>query len=354
MGSIQGKMTVDLYANPDPFVQGMKAAENAAKKSGGGIAASIEKINAKQMKNIAGGLLKNLGVIGAIDAGLKIADDMVKGFQDGSIKGFGGAIEALGKTIVQNLESIPIAGALGRLIAAGVDAVSGGTMSQENTQIASRGEAAKNQQNVIEFDRIKKMREAADAEVVNKQIKEKAEKEKEAIDKSNKEYEFFHAKRLTSLEEIKKIETDLRHITMSERDIEIERIKALPQLKNSEKERAIAAYDQLKATEKRIETEKEMAEIKAKTAEDDIKNAIKAREVNDQTIEQSQKDVLDLSKNNMATVDSAIGSIKVAGSQDFSKSTEMALAQKTLTNAIELKKTMDSVDKTLKTMGGVT
>ena len=45
MGSIQGKMTVDLYANPDPFVQGMKAAENAAKKSGHGIAASIEKIN---------------------------------------------------------------------------------------------------------------------------------------------------------------------------------------------------------------------------------------------------------------------------------------------------------------------
>ena len=354
MGSIQGKMTVDLYANPDPFVQGMKAAENAAKKSGGGIAASIEKINAKQMKNIAGGLLKNLGVIGAIDAGLKIADDMVKGFQDGSIKGFGGAIEALGKTIVQNLESIPIAGALGRLIAAGVDAVSGGTMSQENKQIASRGEAAENQKNVIEFDRIKKMRQAADAEVVNKKVNEKAEKEKKAIEASNKAYEFFHAKRLKSLDEIERIETELRHITMSERDIEIERINALPQLMKAEKERAIAAYDQLKATEKRIEAEKELAETKAQTAEDDIKNTIKAREVNNETIQQSQKDILDLSKNNMATVDSAIGSIKVAGSQDFSKSTEMALAQKTLTNAIELKKYMESMDKTLKTMGGVT
>lgn len=354
MGSIQGKMTVDLYANPDPFVQGMKAAENAAKKSGGGIAASIEKINAKQMKNLAGGLLKNIGVIGAIDAGLKIADDMVKGFQDGSIKGFGGAIEALGKTIVQNLESIPIAGALGRLIAAGVDAVSGGTMSQENTQIASRGEAAKNQQNVIEFDRIKKMREAADAEVVNKQIKEKAEKEKEAIDKSNKAYEFFHAKRLTSLKEIEEIETELRHITMSERDIEIERIKALPQLKNAEKDRAIAAYDQLQAAIAIIEAEKELQKTKEKTAQDAIDNAVKAREQNEESIENSKSDILNLSKNNMATVDSAIGSIKVAGSQDFSKSTEMALAQKTLSNAIELKKTMDSVDKTLKTMGGVT
>ena len=52
---VTGKMTVDLYANPDPFVQGMKAAENAAKKSGAGIAGDIAKINQKQLKNAATG-----------------------------------------------------------------------------------------------------------------------------------------------------------------------------------------------------------------------------------------------------------------------------------------------------------
>ena len=90
---VTGKMTVDLYANPDPFVQGMKAAENAAKKSGHGIAASIEKINAKQMKNLGHEILGGLGVIGMADAGAKMALEMIKGFKDGSEKGLSGAME---------------------------------------------------------------------------------------------------------------------------------------------------------------------------------------------------------------------------------------------------------------------
>ena len=125
---VTGKMTVDLYANPDPFVQGMKAAENAAKKSGSGIAGHIAKINAKQMKGAVGGLLGGLGAIGLIDAGLNAANELVKGFRDGSIKGFGDAVTAIGQTIATTLEGLPIVGSGGKLIASMLDA--GGYMGR--------------------------------------------------------------------------------------------------------------------------------------------------------------------------------------------------------------------------------
>lgn len=112
------------------------------------------------------------------------------------------------------------------------------------------------------------------------------------------------------------------------------------------KKQLMQEFDALEAVKKTADAKQEAAQ----QAADDLK----ASAILETDIATAKKHVNDLSKNNMATVDSAIGSIKVAGSQDFSKSTEMALAQKTLANAIELKKTMDSVDKTLKTMGGVT
>jgi len=110
MGSIQGKMTVDLYANPDPFIQGMKAAENSAKKSGEGIAGHISKINAKQLKGLTHELLGGLGTIGLVDEGAKMALELVKGFKEGSVKNFSDAVSVLGNTLVSGLKAIPIAG----------------------------------------------------------------------------------------------------------------------------------------------------------------------------------------------------------------------------------------------------
>ena len=110
MGSIQGKMTVDLYANPDPFIQGMKAAENSAKKSGEGIAGHISKINAKQLKGLTHEVLGGLGTIGLIDEGAKMALELVKGFKEGSVKNFSDAVSVVGNTLVTGLKAIPIAG----------------------------------------------------------------------------------------------------------------------------------------------------------------------------------------------------------------------------------------------------
>jgi len=314
MGSIKGKLEVDLYANPDPMIQGFMKGEQAAKRASGSIGESIDKINKKQMKNIGAGLLGNLGILGALDAGTKIADEMVKGFQDGSIKGFGGAIEALGTTIVKNLENIPIAGALGRLIAAGVDAVSGKTMGQEGKQIASRGEFDEKNKAAIEFARIKKIRDDADLEMEKKL----AEPGIKAAQEEQKIREKLDAQQKSSLKEIQNIKDDLRHATMSERDIEIERIQALPQLVQRQKDEAIAIYDQLQATKARIDAEKQLAETKAKAHEDDIKNFDKAQEQQDKAAE-DYKTKLEENKQQAAMastntdVSTALGSIKVAG-----------------------------------------
>ena len=110
MGSIQGKMTVDLYANPDPFIQGMKAAENSAKKSGAGIAGQLEKINAKQMKNVVGGALKTVGVIGAIETGEQIMLATIKGMADGTVKGMADFGMVAANAVTSVIKGIPVLG----------------------------------------------------------------------------------------------------------------------------------------------------------------------------------------------------------------------------------------------------
>jgi hypothetical protein len=152
--AVTGKMTVDLYANSDPFVRGMKAAADAAKKSGSGIAGSIEKINSKQLKSISGNLLGSIGIIGALHAGAKMANELVKGFKDGTLTGLEDAFVHVGNAFAEFAKNLPIAGALGEMIARGiVDPLTGGTMAQESAQEGSRGEFAKNQKRIAEEDK---------------------------------------------------------------------------------------------------------------------------------------------------------------------------------------------------------
>ena len=377
MGSIKGKLEVDLYANPDPMIQGFMKGEQAAKRASGSIGESIDKINKKQMKNIGAGLLGNLGILGALNAGTKIADEMVKGFQDGSIKGFGGAIEALGTTLVKNLENIPIAGALGRLIAAGVDAVSGGTMSQEGKQQGSRGEYDEKNKAAIEFERIKKIRDDADAEVIKKDADAKTAAAKKTADEEGRIRKFYDDQQTSSLKEVQKIKDDLRHSTMSERDIEIERIQALPQLVQRQKDEAIAAYDQLQAEKAKIIAQKESDNAKEKSAKEDLERiekikdaeieakqdardeAIKAYEdyqeaqdVFAKTAEELDKKAAGVSAT--TSVDTAIGSVKIAGASDFSVQKEMDIAQSTLKEAKNQSDYLKSIDESLHKLGGTT
>lgn len=457
MGSIQGKMTVDLYANPDPFVQGMKAAENAAKKSGGGIAASIEKINAKQMKNLGHEILGGLGVIGMVDAGSKMALEMINGFKNGSEKGLSGAMEIIGNSLITTIKSIPIAGTfyeIGKSIgewASGVDAanasiVRSNEQMKRTTNIVSNLRKLQSPENEIKSQQEKNdqfgqspemiaqesMRQKKLVELKNlsdSQMKDAQEKTKEKMTefdaqqankkrsggrfnrapsdeqfaKNRKEYEEkigleldkqYKAIASQTEDHKKMIELDVQDLVVlqqkgkaqqdlaqfykdsanelkaqndqqaataewvekqHQRYLDLGRTKRMiyelelqshKGMTDAGKKQLMQEFDALEAVKKTADAKQEAAQ----QAADDLK----ASAILETDIATAKKHVNDLSKNNMATVDSAIGSIKVAGSQDFSKSTEMALAQKTLANAIELKKTMDSVDKTLKTMGGGT
>jgi len=124
--AVTGKLQVDLYANPDPFVQGMKAAENSAKKSGEGIAGHLDKINKKQMKNIGHELLGGLGTIGLADAGLKMGAELMQGLNDGTVKTFGQGVKKVGDALIGFIESIPVAGAALKLGQSIRMAISGG------------------------------------------------------------------------------------------------------------------------------------------------------------------------------------------------------------------------------------
>lgn len=357
---VTGKMTVDLYANPDPFVQGMKAAENAAKKSGSGIAGSIEKINAKQLKSISGNLLGSIGIIGALDAGAKMANELVKGFKDGTLTGLQDAFVHIGNAFAEFANNLPIAGPLGEMIARGiVDPLSGGTMAQESAQQGSRGEFAKKQKEIAEMDRGRAMRAAGDKEYADKIARESAAKQKKLDDEDAKISKFYHDQRISSEEEILKIKDDLRKASMSERDIEFERIQNLKTLPQYLKDEGKAAYDELVALQKKLDLEKEVSKQNKKSQEDSNKEALdaqedlaKARQAYAET--EAQLNAQAAGTSNVEGLSTAIGSIKVAGSTDFSIEKQMDIAKQQL-NAAELHTDiLQEIADSLNAMGATT
>ena len=367
--AVTGKMTVDLYANPDPFVQGMKAAENAAKKSGAGIAGQLEKINAKQMKGAVGGLLGGLGAIGLIDAGLNAANELVKGFRDGSIKGFGDAVTAIGQTIATTLEGLPIVGSGGKLIASMLDAggYMGGAMGAEQDQQQSRIDAA-----AKEKERASAAQYAMRIEAEKLQLETELQKIKDGtffIEKSSAELakqalsdrmmnagmslnEIYIAKQLydqglsdkkldddaaaaaiTAKNELASAQKTLNDLqdqatrsTMSVRDAELDRLASMSGMTSEMVAQAMAAWDAVEAEKSR-----------GKTIEDILSTQEELSKANMGVNEAGAN--LDAAQSNRTasatSVDTALGSIKLQGVTDFSKSQEIEKAKEALSKAIE-------------------
>ena len=358
--AVTGKMTVDLYGNTHPFVQSMKAAADAAKKSGSGIAGSIEKINSKQLKSITGNLLGSIGIIGALDAGAKMANELVKGFKDGTLTGLEDAFVHVGNAFAEFAKNLPIAGALGEMIARGiVDPLTGGTMAQESAQEGSRGEFAKNQKRIAEQDKGRAMRAAADKELVDKIARESAAKQKKLDEENAKVKKFYANQRIDSEQEILKIKDDLRKASMSERDIEVERIQNLKTLPEYLKKEGIAAYDALVALREKQHLEKDIAAENKKSREDSNKQALdgqndlaEARKAYAET--EAELNAQAAGTSNVEGLSTAIGSIKVAGSTDFSIEKQMDIAKQQL-NATELHTDiLQEIADSLNAMGATT
>ena len=450
-----GSFVVNTYMNNDNFLAGIKTANAAAKSAEQTIGSSISKINAKQIKNLSNQLLGGLGVIGMVDAGGKMAVEMIKGFKEGGEKGLSGAMEIIGNSLITTINSIPIAGTffeIGKSIgewANGVDAANASiarsneqmkrttdivlnlrklqspeseitTQQKKNDQFGQSPEMIA--QESMRQKKLVELKNLSDSQMKDAQEKTKAKMaeydEKRAERQKTRDpiiqTEAQAAKTRQEYEEKIGLELDQQYkaiasqaeeakktIELNVQDLVVlqQKGKAQQDLAQFNKDAAIelkAQNDQQAATaewveqqhqryldlgrtkrmiyelelqshkgmtdagKKQLMQEFDALEAVKKTADEKQEAAqqaaddLKATATLETDIATAKKDVNDLAKNNMATVDSAIGSIKVAGSQDFSKSTEMALAQKTLTNAIELKKYMESMDKTLKTMGGVT
>ena len=357
---VTGKMTVDLYANSDPFVQGMKAAADAAKKSGSGIAGSIEKINSKQLKSISGNLLGSIGIIGALDAGAKMANELVKGFKDGTLTGLGDAFVHVGNAFAEFAKNLPIAGALGEMIARGiVDPLTGGTMGQESAQEGSRGEFAKNQKRIAEEDKNRALINERNKEAVDKIANESAAKQKKLDEEDAKVKKFYHDQRVSSEQEILKIKDDLRKASMSERDIEFERIQNLKTIPQYLKDEGKAAYDALVALREKQHLEKDIAAENKKSREDSNKQALdgqndlaEARKAYAET--EAELNAQAAGTSNVEGLSTAIGSIKVAGSTDFSIEKQVDIAKQQL-NAAELHTDiLQEIADSLNAMGATT
>lgn len=311
---VTGKMTVDLYANPDPFVQGMKAAENAAKKSGSGIAGHIAKINAKQMKGAVGGLLGGLGAIGLIDSGLNAANELVKGFRDGSIKGFGEAVTAIGQTIATTLEGLPIVGSGGKLIASMLDAAGyyGGAMGQEQQQQQSRIEAAAKEKANYAAVQASEAAAQATAKIAEQQRLDSQKKYQELQINESKE-------RQNAADILADIITDTEKLGKTEMEIFLIDLKRT-NLHSDEYQKIVDAKTEQLQLEKDISKESELQKQIQEWNTEDLKKGQEIADAAANNLEQANR------SNAMPGVDSiatAIGSVKVAGSADFSKQTEL-------------------------------
>ena len=315
MATVTGKMTVDLYANPDPFVQGMKAAENAAKKSGAGIAGDIAKINQKQLKNAATGFIKNfLGPAAAVSAGLSIGSDLVKGFSTGIYKDIGDVGRAFGEKFGQAVQSIPVAGAaysIGESIgnwAFGVDKANA-EIEKSKKQMASLDE--QNKKTAQQY-KVIQAATAAEEKIATQQ----------KLD-SQKRFEEFQAndnrERQNAADILADIITDTEKLGKTEMEIFLIDLKRT-NLHSDEYQKIVDAKTEQLQLEKDISKEAELHKQIQEWNTEDLK---KGREIADA----AAKNLEEANRGNaMPGVDSlatAIGSVKVAGSADFSKQTEL-------------------------------
>ena len=392
--AVTGKMTVDLYANPDPFVQGMKAAENAAKKSGSGIAGSIEKINAKQLHHAASGFIKNfLGPVGATELGLKVAADLISGFSKGIYKDVGDVAEAFAGSFAKAIASVPVAGAayeVGTAIgnwAFGVDEANK-SLEESKKKLADVGKFYKSMtdrqnlgesvtgglvkqasqlgmspEEIARADALAKLQTTGSVEGTNREdfIKTQMElydqatakikifNENQAIDKKNKD------DLIAAQSALSQLEMEAHQINMSARDIELERLAIMDGMNMTMLSQAMAAWDQVDAARQAKDLAAENLKFREdanKEALDGQKDLAKAQQAYAET--EAALNAQAAGTSNVEGLSTAIGSIKVAGSTDFSIEKQMDIAKQQLGAAEINNDILQKIADSLNAMGGTT
>jgi len=381
--AITGKMTVDLYANPDPFVQGMKAAENAAKKSGSGIAGSIEKINQKQLKNAMTSGLKAVGVLGAIETGQQIMLATIKGMKDGSVKGLGDFGMVAAKAVTSVIEGLPVLGTfmqIGTEIGtwvAGIDQLDEAakrasknfdgfksTLDSIKTgnkigDVAIQSAADKNTQFSMSEDEISNNKVLAQMQSeylkANQTYIKTLEDEQKLKGKDIRDTQF--RQNLTA--QINKME-DQQRKTMQETLATLQTSQEEYNSKLADQNDLLEWFDELSKEIQNDEKKKnDLLKERIKFQEDSNKEALdgqndlaKARQAYAET--EAELNAQAAGTSNVEGLSTAIGSIKVAGSTDFSIEKQMDIAKQQL-NATELNTDiLQEIADSLNAMGGTT
>lgn len=322
--AVVGKMEVDLYANPTPFISGLRAGEAAAKKSAAGIGASIDKINRKQMTNIAGNMVKAFGVAGLADKAFRIGAEFMNEFTRGG--NFSAAFDKISTQLQESLSSTPVLGAAFELGKAIGDYLTDGAMSAEEAQQKSRIEATKKQKKFIEDLREEENKKIRDEEQA--QINAGLEKEKEEKDESDKSLEAFWATRDDAANKILDLEKKAKEISMSKRDILLQELREMENITIEEIDRGMFAFDTLEAHEKqkdaleKLKDEQKALNEEAEKAQEDLQKAqVDFQNEEARLNEQAEK------ASSGTTLDTAIGSVKIEGATDFSIEKQLETAK---------------------------
>lgn len=381
---VTGKMTVDLYANPDPFIQGMKAAENSAKRSGEGIAGHLDKINAKQMKNVVGGALKTVGVVGAIEVGQQIMLATIKGMADGTVKGMGDFGMVAAQAVTSVIKSIPVLGTfmdIGEEIGKWVTGINELNVATEKTK-----------QNFNEMEKVLDLFNTSektgtsgiektivannqygmsDDEITRQNVISQMQKEDHAANSAYIETQRKAARELAA-EEVKKFgtssvirETELSLIgqisKLEDRQLEKRNETNNEMLKNQDEKNKKQQEDNdlinwfNETLDEIIDQENTLSKIKKEqlaTQMDAEKDLLKAQEDFDKTEAGLEGQAANLSST--TGVSSAIGNVKVAGAADFSIEKQLSMAQESLQAANDSVEYLRIIADQVKTAGATT
>lgn len=125
---------VDIMVRARDLVQ--SGAQSSVRSLRGALASIGSDVSAGISQRTSRDLFRGLtmGAIDAVNSGLKGAAEWIADWRDGVAAGEEGGKSvglALGTKIVDTLKSIPIAGAIGTILAEGVDALTGGTMQAD-------------------------------------------------------------------------------------------------------------------------------------------------------------------------------------------------------------------------------
>jgi hypothetical protein len=378
-----GSFVVNTYMNNDNFLAGVKSATVGAKKMETGIIDSFNRINEKQLKNFMTSGLKSVGVIGAIETGQQIMLATIKGMKDGSVKGLGDFGMVAAKAVTSVIEGLPV---LGTFMQIGTEI---GTWVAGIDQLDEAAKRASKNFDGLKFtlDSIKRGNEIGDVAIQSAADKNTQFSMSEDEISNNKvlaqmQAEYLKANQtyIKTLEDQQRLkgrditDTQFRqNLTAQINKMEDQQRKTMQEtlatLQTSQEEYNSKLAEQNDLLEWFSDMTKEI-EDDEKKKNDLLKERIKFQEDSNKEALDGQNDLAKAKQayaeteaalnaqaagtSNVQGLSTAIGSIKVAGSTDFSIEKQMDIAKQQL-NATELHTDiLQEIADSLNAMGGTT